>query len=110
MPAIRVSVLRCQPQHFAELKRMMVESVAVLEPGIRRLPGLIHFYAGEDEAANAMINVSLWRTVDEAKQLDRFQPMLDLGRVFVSKGAIFERPIINYAPLWEIVPERLPPD
>ncbi|HEY1720741.1 MAG TPA: hypothetical protein VGG27_05810 [Magnetospirillaceae bacterium] len=104
MPAIRVSVLRCQPQHFAELKRMMAEAEAVLEPGIRQLPGLIHFYAGEDEAANALINVSLWRTVAEAKQLDTFQPMLDLGKVFVAKGALFERPIINYAPLWEIAP------
>jgi hypothetical protein len=36
--------------------------------------------------------------------------MLDLGKVFVSKGAVFERPILNYASLWEIVPERLPPN
>ena len=35
--------------------------------------------------------------------------MLDLGKVFVSKGAIFERPILNYASQWEIVPERAPP-
>ena len=110
MPTVRVSVLRCQPQQFAELKKMMAESIAVLEPGIRRLRGLIHFYAGEDEAGNALINVSVWRTVDDAKQLDTFQPMLDLGKAFVSKGAMFERPILNYASLWEIVPERLPPD
>jgi hypothetical protein len=31
--------------------------------------------------------------------------MLDLGKVFVSKGAVFERPILNYASLWEIMPE-----
>jgi hypothetical protein len=105
MSTIRVSVLRCQPQHFAELKTMMAESMAVLEPGIRRLRGLVHFYAGEDEAGNALINVSVWRTLADAKQLDTFQPMLDLGKVFVSKGAVFERPILNYASLWEIMPE-----
>lgn len=104
MPVIRVSVFRCQPQQFAELKQMLAESMAVLEPGIRQMPGLIHFYAGEDEAVNAFINVSLWRTLEDAKQLDRFQPMLDLGKVFASKGAMFERPIANYAPLWEIAP------
>ena len=110
MPIIRVSVLRCKPQHFAELKKMMADSVAVLEPGIRRLRGFIHFYAGEDETGNALINVSLWRTLEDAQQLDTYQPMLDLGKVFVSKGAVFERPILNYASLWEIAPERLPPN
>jgi hypothetical protein len=104
MPTVRVSVLRCQPQHFAELKKMMADSMAVLEPGIRQMRGLIHFYAGEDEAVNALINVSVWRTLEEAKQLDTFQPMLDLGKVFVAKGATFERPIANYASQWEIVP------
>lgn len=109
MPTVRVSVLRCHPQHFAELKRMMAESMAVLEPGIRRMRGLIHFYAGEDEAANALTNVSVWRTLEDAKQLDEFQPMLDLGKVFTSKGATFERPIMNCASLWEFAPERQPP-
>ena len=110
MPIIRVSVLRCQPQHFAELKKMMAESLAVLGPGIREMRGLIHFYAGEDEAGNALINVSIWRTMADAKQLDTFQPMLDLGKVFVSKGAVFERPILNYTSQWEITPERAAQD
>ena len=105
MPTVRVSVLRCHPQQFAEFKKMMA-----LEPGIRQMRGLIHFYAGEDEAVNSLTNVSVWRTLEDAKQLDTFQPMLDLGKEFVSKGATFERPIMNYASLWEIEPERLQPN
>jgi hypothetical protein len=108
MPTIRVSVLRCQPQDFANLKKMMAESMQVLAPGIRQMRGLIHFYAGEDEAANSLVNVSLWQTLEDAKQLDTFQPMLDLGKVFVRAGATFERPIMNYASQWEITPESLP--
>ena len=108
MPIVRVSVLRCQPQHFADFKKMMAESIAVLEPGIRQMRGLIHYYAGEDESVNSLTNVSVWRTLQDAKQMDTFQPMLDLGKVFASKGATFERPIMNYASLWEIVPEGLP--
>lgn len=104
MSTVRVSVIRCQPKQFAELKRMMAESFAVLEPGIRQMRGLIQFYAGEDKAASALINVSVWRTLEDAKQLDTFQPMLDLGKEFVSKGAMFERPIMNHNALWEIVP------
>jgi hypothetical protein len=104
MPTVRVSVLRCDPQQFAELKKMMAESITVLEPGIRQMRGLIQFYAGEDEAVNSLINVSMWRTLEDARQLDAFQPMLDLGKVFTAKGATFERPIANYASLWEIAP------
>jgi hypothetical protein len=37
--------------------------------------------------------IRAWRTLEDAKQLDTFQPMLDLGKVFTSKGATFERPI-----------------
>jgi hypothetical protein len=55
MPTVRVSVIRCHPQQFAELKKMMADSIAVLEPGIRRMRGLIHFYAGEDEAVNSLM-------------------------------------------------------
>lgn len=106
MPTIRVSVIRCHPQQFAELKKMMAEAVTVLEPGIRRMRGLIHFYAGEDEAVSSLVNVSLWRTLEDAKQLDTYQPMLDLGKEFARKGATFERPIMNYASQWEITPER----
>ena len=105
MPTVRVSSMRCHPNQFAEFKKMMAESIAVLEPGIRQMRGLIHFYTGEDEASNALAQVSVWRTLEDAKQLDTFQPMLDLGKVFTSKGATFERPIRNYASQWEVVPE-----
>jgi len=34
--------------------------------------------------------------------MDRFQPMLDLGKTFADAGATFERPIMNYAVLWNL--------
>jgi hypothetical protein len=101
---VRVSVIRCAAEHFADLKAMMEDAEAVLGPGIRRLPGLIRFYAGADEATNSLTNVSLWRSLEEARQLDAYQPMLDLGKTFVAKGAVFERPIMNYDTLWEVEP------
>jgi hypothetical protein len=104
MPTVRVSVMRCDPKQFAEFRKRMAESMTALEPGIRQMRGLIHFYSGEDEAANAFAQVSVWRTLEDAKQLDTFQPMLDLGKVFSSKGATFERPIMNYVSQWEIMP------
>ena len=105
MPIIRVSVIRCQPQDFPIIKQMMADSLAVLQPGISRMRGLIHFHAGEDEATSSLVNVSFWETLADAKQVDTFQPMLDLGKAFVAKGATFERPIMNYAPQWDFGPQ-----
>jgi hypothetical protein len=104
MPIVRVSILRCQPHQFVELTTMMTESNAVLAPSIRRMHGLIHSYTGADQAASSLAKVSIWHTLADAQQLDTFQPMLDLGKTFAAKGATFERPIMNYASLWEIVP------
>lgn len=101
-PVVRVSILRCAPERFAELRQMAVDADRVLRPGIEAMTGLLAFYFGADEATSSLTNVSLWTTLEAAKQLDTFQPMLDLGKPFTAKGATFERPIMNYATLWEL--------
>ena len=60
--------------------------------------------AGAHETTTSLSNVSVWATMDDAHPLDRFQPMLDLGKAFIAKGAIFERPIMNYDTRWESLP------
>jgi hypothetical protein len=64
---------------------MMVEADSVLRPGIEAMPGLINYYLSADEATSSQTNVSIWKTVDNAKQMDTFQPMLDLGKAFAPK-------------------------
>jgi hypothetical protein len=103
-PVVRVSILRCPPERFAEMRQMMIDAEALLRPGIEAMRGLVAFYVGEDEATSSLSNVSLWTDLDAAKQLDHFQPMLDSGKPFVAKGGSFERPIMNYLPLWELQP------
>jgi hypothetical protein len=99
---VRVSILRCEPSRFAEFKRMMSESESILTPGIRAMHGCRAYLAGADAATSSLSNVSIWDTLDDAKQMERFQPMLDLGKRFLDAGATFERPIMNYATLWDI--------
>jgi hypothetical protein len=101
---VRVSIIRCAPERFEELKQMMADAEATLAPGIRQLPGLVDFYVGEDPCTNSLLNVSRWRSLAEAHQLDTYKPMLDLGAGFIAKGATFERPIMNYSPMWETAP------
>ncbi|MGH6716068.1 MAG: hypothetical protein ACREDC_07770 [Bradyrhizobium sp.] len=101
-PVVRVSILRCPKERFAELRQMAMGADPVLRPGIEAMPGFLAFYFGADEETSSLANVSLWTTLEAAKQLDTFQPMLDLGKPFAEKGAIFERPIMNHATLWQL--------
>jgi hypothetical protein len=101
-PVVRVSILRCPPDRYGEIRQMMIDADAILRPGIEAMPGLIAFYTGADEATHSLSNVSLWTTLEGARQLDTYQPMLDLGKPFVAAGATFERPIMNYDTLWAL--------
>ncbi len=103
-PIVRVSILRCAPDKFAELRQMMSEAEKALRPGIESMRGLLAYYGGADEATSSLTNVSVWTDLAAAKQLDTFQPMLDLGKEFAANGATFERPIMNYATLWQLRP------
>ena len=102
LPVVRVSILRCKPELFARLSAMMTEAEAVLRPGIEAMHGLIAYYVGSDEATSSLTNTSVWDTLEHAKQMDTFQPMLDSAKRFAAEGATFERPIMNYATLWQI--------
>src|SRR5262252_3616191 len=82
----RIGVIRCSQsfeyqscgasEKFTEFQLMMIEADSVLRPGIEAMPGLINYYAGADEANSSLTNVSIWKTLDNAKQMDTFQPML----------------------------------
>jgi hypothetical protein len=81
---------------------MMVEADPVLRPGIEAMAGLLAFHVGADETTSSLSNISLWTSLEAAQQVDTFQPMLELGKPFIAKGATFARPIMNYATLWQL--------
>lgn len=103
-PIVRVSIIRCAPDKLTEFRKMMAHSDQELRPGIEAMRGLLAYYAGIDEATSSLTNVSVWVDLAAAKQMDSFEPMLELGRKFVANGATFERPIMNYATLWQLNP------
>ena len=102
LPVVRVSIFRVAPDKFDMFVRLMEEAETALGPGIRAMPGFQDFVSGADRETLSLVNVSYWDTVEHAKQLDHFQPMLELGRRYAELGAQFERPIMNYAPLWRL--------
>jgi hypothetical protein len=66
------------------------------------MSGNIHYFAGIDSENCVMVNVSTWDSLLSAKQMERFQPMLDLGRKFAEMGVRFDRPIMNFEQVWTI--------
>jgi hypothetical protein len=102
MPVIRLSRGSFDPERFTAVRNRLDESEATLVPGIKSLRGCLHFWAGVDPVSNSMLNISVWATLEDAKQLDTFAPMLALATVFTQLGVKFERPITHYDTLWEI--------
>ena len=103
-PVVRVSIIRCAPDKLTEFRKMMADSVQELRSGIEAMRGLLAYYAGVDEATSSLTNVRVWVDLAAAKQMDSFEPMLALARRFAAAGATFERPIMNYATLWQLDP------
>lgn len=102
MTVVRISRGSFQPEAYETVKERLTQSQASLIPAIRELNGLLHYYAGIDAISNTMINVSVWQSLADAKQMETLAPMLALTKEFIDLGVTFERPIINYDTVWEI--------
>ena len=102
MPVIRISKGNFPQEKFKEIEARVNDSENILKPAIIHLDGFLNFYAGIDPATNSMINVSIWNSLSNAKQLDTFEPMLKLAAEFIESGVQFDRPVNNFLGLWEI--------
>jgi hypothetical protein len=101
-PVIRISIGRFDAGIAKIVERKLRESRAGLEGGIRAMKGNLAYYAGVDQANNAMHNISFWESVEDAAQMASFGPMLALGKEFAELGVHFERPILNCRTLWRL--------
>jgi hypothetical protein len=100
---VRLSRGAFAPEKGAEVRAKLAEGRASLEPAVRQLRGLLHYYVAVDESGSTMVNVSVWTGLAEAKQMDTLVPMLAQRAVFEKLGVRFD-PIRNYATLWTITP------
>ena len=102
MPFVRISRGSFKPEDYDKIAKRLDEAQGALVPGIRQLDGCLHYWAGIDHHSNSMVNVSVWRSLADAKQMETLASMLALAGEFGRLGVNFERPIINYEVLWEI--------
>jgi hypothetical protein len=102
MPVIRISRGSFDPAKSAYFEMLLKESQKSLVPAIKKLKGLQHYYAGVDGASGTMVNVSVWDSLDDARQMESLREMAAAGKEFVAAGVKFERPITNYPTVWLI--------
>ena len=101
-PIVRISRGSFAPEKYEAVKARLGAAQQSLVPAIRRLAGCLHYFAAIDRESNSMVNVSVWRSLADAQQMQTLGPMLALAEEFAREGVRFERPIVNYETLWEI--------
>ena len=101
-PIVRISRGAFAPEKYATIKNRLDAAQNSLGPAIRRLTGCLHYFAAIDRESSSMVNVSVWRSLADAQQMQTLGPMLALAEEFTREGVRFERPVINYETLWEI--------
>jgi hypothetical protein len=97
----RVSRGNFDPASVAEVDQMTRDTGAYLIPAIRRLDGLIGYYAGTS-GEGSTVHVSLWRSDEDAQQMSRLKEMIVDARGESEAVGVSFTPIINYPIAWSI--------
>jgi hypothetical protein len=92
---VRVSRASFDPSRYAEVDAASKKTSEYIIPALRRLPGLIHFYAGVSPKGS-IVQVSVWDTDEHAAQLDRLKEMVVDGRRDMEAVGVTFSPIFNY--------------
>jgi hypothetical protein len=103
MPVVRISKGKFDAANLAAVERLLVDSEGALRDALIRLPGLLHYYVGIDRERGSVTNVSVWDSLEHARQMDTLQAMLAQRPLAAAAGVSFE-PITNHETLWTITP------
>jgi len=100
-PVVRVSRGRFAPEKYRTVIQLIEESAASLVPSIRELHGLLYYHAAVDQTTSTIVNVSIWESIADARQMETLPSMLAQRPILERAGIAFD-PIANYEPAWKI--------
>jgi len=92
---IRVSRATFDPGRLAEAERMLRDTATYLVPAIRRLDGLLGYYAGAS-AEGSIVAVSLWDSDAHANQMGSLKEMIIDARRDAEAAGVGVPAIANY--------------
>ena len=99
---VRISIGYFKPELADKVESMLDnEFKKSLIPAIKKLKGNLGFYVAIDKEKNAMTNVSIWQTKEDALQMATLKEMLDSKVIFDSLGVKFIE-ITNHQVLWKL--------
>jgi len=98
---VRVSRGSFDPSRFAEVDAVNTKVSEYLIPAIKRLPGLIHWYAGVSPEGS-IVNVSVWDSDEHAAQMGRLKEMTVDARGEMEAAGVTFSAIVNYPVNWTI--------
>jgi hypothetical protein len=98
---IRVSRGTFDPARFPDAEAMTHATGEFLIPAIRRLDGLLGYYAGTHPSGST-VHVSLWRSDADAQQMSRLKEMIVDARAAGDAAGVTFEPIVNYPIAWRI--------
>lgn len=87
---VRLSQGFFEPHLLETVAAKLRDGRASLEPALKALRGLFHYYVAIDPTSNSMINVSLRESLTPAKQMDTLPVMLAQRDIFVGLGVKFQ--------------------
>ncbi|ANT51934.1 hypothetical protein [Mesorhizobium amorphae] len=96
---VRISRASFDPVRLAEVDAASKKTSQYIIPAVRRLPGLLHFYAGVSPKGS-IVQVSVWDTDEHAAQLDRLKEMVVDGRRDMEAVGVTFTPIFHYPIDW----------
>jgi hypothetical protein len=92
---VRVSRANFDASRYTEVDAASKKTSEYVIPAIRRLAGLIHFYAGVSPKGS-VVQVSVWDSDEHAAQLDHLKEMVVDGRRDMEAPGVTFTPIVNY--------------
>ena len=98
---IRVSRATFSPGRIAEAERMLRDTEKYLSPAIRRLDGLLGYYAGASPEGS-VVAVSLWDSDGHANQMGSLREMTIRARADAEAVGVSAPVILNYPLIWQI--------
>ena len=98
---VRISRGSFDPNRFAEVDAVNTKVSQYLAPAIRRLPGLLHWYAGVSPEGS-IVNVSVWDSDEHAAQMGALTEMTVDARGEMEAVGVTFSPIVNYPVNWTL--------
>ncbi|HET6868336.1 MAG TPA: hypothetical protein VFH80_20640 [Solirubrobacteraceae bacterium] len=98
---VRVSRASFDPSRFTEVDAMNKKTSEYLIPAVKRLPGLIHFYAGVSPEGS-IVQMSVWDSDEHASQLNHLTEMTVTARGEAEAVGVRFTPIVHYPIGWTI--------